>query len=248
MKINEIASIRKADYLGGQAFLNYVNNNMENSRPLYAGSKIQYIMRPGHFHKAAIYLIDTANSNIIVGKLILGKTYFPTKEHKSWAQHDQAGTVEAVTVHEDYRNQGLAKAMYRIALLPPPYGAGAIVVSGSEQTPDGRMMWATLHDMDDIAVQGYLSINKKGLTADPIAYSSFHDPEIKIMVEKLSDAIANLNGQYMGEKHDQYVFVFPVTVHNREIAALGRDIKIYKEFEEPFTYVGLVARYIGSAA
>jgi len=82
----------------------------------------------------------------LIGELVLGKSYkFPLKN---------ALYVEFITIDEDYRGMGLAKALYDIVLsiLKRP------IIAGSSQTPGGRSNWVSLSKIPGVEVKGYFYV------------------------------------------------------------------------------------------
>ena len=87
----------------------------------------------------------------LVGELTLGKAYdFPLRN---------AVKVGVITVDEDYRGMGLAKALYGIVLtiMKRP------LVAGSSQTPGGRRNWLSLSQIPGVEMKGYFGIDSSDL-------------------------------------------------------------------------------------
>jgi len=72
--------------------------------------------------------------------------------------------VGVITVDEDYRGQGIARALYTIALK----NLGRTLVAGWGQTPGGRRNWVSLANMPGVQVRGFLSIEDWDLNTNRI--------------------------------------------------------------------------------
>ena len=80
-----------------------------------------------------------------IGQLTLSKAKLPL---------EGALKVETITVDENYRGRGLAKALYGIVLsiMRRP------LVSGESQTPGGRKNWVSLSQISGVEMHGYVAI------------------------------------------------------------------------------------------
>lgn len=102
--------------------------------------------------------------------------------------------VGTITVDEDYRGGGIAKALYGIVLtiMKRP------LLAGSSQTPGGRRNWMSLSQIPGVEMKGYLRIDD-----DSFEYSS-GDRQIDTIMGKLG-------GQYIGKNNNNiHYFAFDV--------------------------------------
>lgn len=131
----------------------------------------------------------------LVGKLSVSYVRgFPLKN---------AVQVDTITVDEDYRGIGLAKALYGIVLtiLKRP------LVSGSSQTPGGRRNWVSLASIPGVQMKGYIELEDDALDTDP----RISNPRYAKQAEKNIDTImGKLGGQYIGSRFDSDFFAFDV--------------------------------------
>jgi GNAT superfamily N-acetyltransferase len=114
--------------------------------------------------------------------------------------------VETITVDEDYRGRGLAKALYGIVLsiMRRP------LLAGKSQTPGGRRNWASLSQIPGVEVNGYVAIDDYDL--DPANDPS---PLGKKQSEAMIDTLmGRLGAEYIGAdtrgRTSQRFFAFPV--------------------------------------
>jgi ribosomal protein S18 acetylase RimI-like enzyme len=141
----------------------------------------------------------------LIGELQVSKPYnFPLKN---------ALQVGVITVDEDYRGMGLAKALYGIVLtiMKRP------LVAGSSQTPGGRRNWLSLSQIPGVQMKGYFGIDELDLrTVDVNKIDKrWEDPSyIKYrnkQAEKTIDTImGQLGGQYIGKSGHEVFFAFDV--------------------------------------
>ncbi len=122
----------------------------------------------------------------------------------------QVGTI---TVDEDYRGMGLAKALYGIVLtiMRRP------LLAGSSQTPGGRKNWLSLSQIPGVEMKGYFKVADYDLeTRDTSDVSNARDKrwavsQNKHAEQKIDTIMGELGGQYIGQNRwgDHY-FAFDV--------------------------------------
>ena len=121
--------------------------------------------------------------------------------------------VGTITVHEDYRGMGLAKALYGIVLtiMKRP------LLAGSSQTPGGRRNWMSLSQIPGVEMKGYLKIDDYDLeTRDTSDVSSARDKrwavsQNKQAEQRIDTIMGQLGGQYIGKTRSGYhYFAFDV--------------------------------------
>ncbi len=142
----------------------------------------------------------------LVGKLEVEAAEFPLKG---------AVQVGVITVDEDYRGMGIAKALYGIVLtvMRRP------LVAGSSQTPGGRRNWASLSQIPGVQMKGYVRLDEEDLETDP--YDS--DPRWAKRAEQNIDVImGQLGGQYIGSEPGDYYFAFDVQPNTT-----GKELQAY---------------------
>lgn len=93
--------------------------------------------------------------------------------------------VHSITVDEDYRGQGLAKALYGIVLsiMRRP------LIAGDAQTPGGRRNWVSLASIPGAEVRGWVALSSQGQ----------------------HDNVDRIGGQFIGQKGDLRFFSFDLT-------------------------------------
>ena len=154
----------------------------------------------------------------LIGELYLHKAYkFPFKN---------AVQVGTITVDEDYRGIGLAKALYGIVLtiMKRP------LVAGSSQTPGGRRNWVSLSQIPGVEMKGYFAVDEGDLeTRDTKNLGRFDDPSyVKYknkQAEKTIDTImGQLGGQFIGKDKasERLFFAFDVNPDTT-----GKELKAY---------------------
>lgn len=159
-------------------------------------SRIQDIQKRNERLKASF---DQAPGKLI-GELNLHKPYnFPIKNAL------QVGTI---TVDEDYRGVGLARALYGIVLtiMKRP------LVAGDSQTPGGRRNWVSLSQIPGVETKGYFSVDNDDLkTIDTKNLGRLDDPSYvryqNKRAEKTIDTVmGKLGGQYIGKGASNKLF------------------------------------------
>lgn len=140
----------------------------------------------------------------LVGKLTVNglRGNFPLKG---------AVQVGTITVDEDYRGAGLAKALYGIVLtiMKRP------LVAGSSQTPGGRRNWMSLSQIPGVETKGYMRIDDYDLeTRDTSSYNArdrrWGDSQNKQAEKSIDTIMGKLGGEYIGKVNGEHYFAFDV--------------------------------------
>lgn len=232
----EIERLSRQDYTGGKSSL-YAGRGRKQYRPLPGGSGLLYTIEAGGRYDGPMVKLWTPVTDQpepqrdsyeyadefrqryqtwqrqksrgqfppqIIAVLNLENTQFPLPG---------ALQVGSITVDEDYRGQGLAKALYGIVLsiMRRP------LVAGSSQTPGGRRNWVSLSQIPGVTIQGYVAIA---------------DDRIETYTDEI---MTRLGGNYLGhmpQQHKHY-WNFPVQTNRtgQELEALVKSqlAKIYNE-------------------
>ena len=165
----------------------------------------------------------------LIGKLLVSRLgWFPLRG---------AVQVEVITVDEDYRGQGIAKALYGIVLtimkLP--------LVAGDSQTPGGRINWVSLASIPGVVMKGYAGLQNYELAPNM--------PSQDKQAEKNIDTImGQLGGDYIGQSPaGRHIFAFDVQPNTtgKELEAYVKTnmSKIYGDTE---FHAGLYATWSGA--
>lgn len=131
--------------------------------------------------------------------------------------------VGTITVDEDYRGGGVAKALYGIVLtiMKRP------LIAGSSQTPGGRRNWMSLSQIPGVQMKGYLKIND-----DSFNYRSGN--------REIDTIMGKLGGQYIG-KNDRGIHYFAFDVRpnttKQELQAYV-DTKLSKVYSSDYSSGG----------
>jgi GNAT superfamily N-acetyltransferase len=170
-----------------------------------------------------------ARQSQLIGKLTL--------EHVDAFPMPGAVQVGTITVDEDYRGLGIAKALYGIVLtiMKRP------LLAGSSQTPGGRRNWLSLSQIPGVEVRGWLRIDDDDL--DPRQVSG--------AAKNIDTLMGRLGAQYLGKgayRGDQF-FSFDVqpgrTGKELEAAVKTQLSQVYNENYGVTT--GLYAVWNGAA-
>ena len=154
----------------------------------------------------------------LIGELYLHKAYnFPFKN---------AVQVGTITVDEDYRGMGLAKALYGIVLtiMKRP------LVAGDSQTPGGRRNWVSLSQIPGVEMKGYFAVDEGDLeTRDTKNLGRFDDPSYvkyrnKQAAKTIDTIMGQLGGQFIGKDKasERLFFAFDVNPDTT-----GKELKAY---------------------
>lgn len=231
------------DKTGGKA--EYKEPPMNTERPLYYtrrewASRLEYIKQTNARRKADY---DNAPGKLIAELTLHSAGRFPLKD---------AVQVGTITVDEDYRGGGLAKALYGIVLtimkLP--------LVAGDSQTPGGRKNWMSLSQIPGVEMKGYFSIYPNDL--EFIDSDIGHDARDRRWIDnknaqaekKIDIIMGQLGGQYIGGDRNGHYFAFDVQpdTTKQELKAYvdTRLNKVYGGYDSS-SNTGLYAVWTGQA-
>ena len=150
----------------------------------------------------------------------------------------QVGTI---TVDEDYRGRGIAKALYGIVLTVMK----RVLIAGSSQTPGGRQNWASLSQIPGVEMKGYIEVEDYELITNP----QLKNKQAAQWAEQTIDTImGQLGGQYIGDAYGNHFFAFDV-----QPATTGQELQAYVDTKLSRVYTngyssdgaGLFARWVG---
>lgn len=250
MKINEIERLVPSDYSGGKSYL-YAGNSAKKFKELPGGSGLLYTIELGR-DGPTIKLWDQTSETVdakpkkdpyeftaefnarmkqwekrqrsgkklpqLIGKLTLEQPWrFPLKGAL------QVGTI---TVDEDYRGIGIAKALYGIVLtiMKKP------LIAGSSQTPGGRRNWVSLSQIPGVEMKGYIAVADYELNTDP---DSNYPQTIKRKEQDIDIIMGKLGGQYIGKSGESHYFAFDVQPN-----ATGKELEAFVKQKTASVYGG----------
>lgn len=201
-------------------------------------SRVEYIQQRDARRKAEF---DRAPGKLI-GELRVEQPYrFPLKN---------ALQVNVITVDEDYRGVGLAKALYGIVLtiMKRP------LLAGSSQTPGGRRNWVSLSQIPGVQMKGYFSMDDVDLMPintsklnpkwDDVAWAKRNNKQVDKNIDTI---MGKLGGQSLGRTGGKEFFAFDVKPDTT-----GQELKSYVDTNLTKVYsnnynsnVGLYAVWTG---
>ena len=173
----------------------------------------------------------------LIGRLLLSNfNSFPIKG---------AVQVDIITVDEDYRGRGIAKALYGIVLtiMKRP------LIAGSSQTPGGRKNWVSLANIPGVQIKGYFAMDDDDINPAAAAdRSRFGDTTPAGANKNIDIIMGQLGGQFIGKSRYGYTYfsfdVKPDTTKNELTAAVKTKLStVYNGSSD----VGLYAVWTGQA-
>ena len=193
--LTEIAAIPAYEFVGGKAELERDDyRNPKKLTPLPGGSGFAYSIE-----NDTIIIVDTKrNAEQAIAYLDLASVGIPISGRPL--------QVQSITVDEDYRGQGLAKALYGIVLAIMKRS----LVSGTSQTPGGRRNWLSLASIPGVEVKGLVRLPTRDTD------TSIGDPKsgYNKYVEKTIDRVMELGGQLVGKNKYASYWTFDVEPGN----------------------------------
>ena len=120
----------------------------------------------------------------LIGKLsVEGDSSFPLR---------RAVQVNTITVDEDYRGAGIAKALYGIVLtiLKRP------LLAGTSQTPGGRRNWVSLAGIPGVEMKGWVALDETELDASERGWGRASPAKVNKTIDTI---MGELGGQHLGK-------------------------------------------------
>lgn len=150
--------------------------------------------------------------------------------------------VDTITVDEDYRGGGIAKALYGIVLtiMKRP------LLAGSSQTPGGRKNWVSLASIPGVQMKGYISFDEDDLDTRPSPYSMTTPAKANKNIDTI---MGELGGQHIGRGRygdDYFAFDVKPNTTGTELEAYV-DTKLSKVYGNYNSSTGLYAIWTGQA-
>jgi GNAT superfamily N-acetyltransferase len=121
--------------------------------------------------------------------------------------------VGTITVDEDYRGGGIAKALYGVVLtiMKRP------LLAGTSQTPGGRRNWVSLSQVPGVQMKGYVTVDDDDLrTRNPSDPDRFNNKrqiasQNKAAENRIDTIMGKLGGEYIGQNsYGEHYFAFDV--------------------------------------
>jgi len=196
--LSEIAAMPAHQFAGGKDMLGmYQKPAKKNLKPLPGGTDLQYaIVKGTHFYGTIVQIVDPGMPGItrpqVVAVLNLDSSSLPNTVQ-----------VGSITVDEDYRGRGLARALYGIVLTIMQKN----LVSGSSQTPGGRRNWMSLASIPGVEVEGLVRIPNQIFDLERTATVS---PQWRKYADRTMDQIMELGGQFYHKDNNSTYWLFDV--------------------------------------
>ena len=226
--LTEIEAIAGWQYNGGKETLKgFTDIDPEAVKPLPGGSGFGYAVENAGYLTRILITDPLKGATDAIAVLELNNSGLPIP--------GKPLEVETITVDEDYRGKGLAKALYGIVLtiMKRP------ILAGSAQTPGGRRNWMSLASIPGVEVKGVIQISNNQLDTTMAQPGSKHAKNI----EKNIDQIMHLGGQFIGQDKYASYWAFDVVAGNGQLQPYVKNSlsKIYG-YDAPTT---LIARWTG---
>jgi GNAT superfamily N-acetyltransferase len=242
--LTEIERLHKYDFLGGKDYIKGTTEKFKNIKPLPGGSGFYY-----HVGKESMYggidisILDKSGKEGIGYLSLIKSNSFPILNSYS---------VHTITVDEDYRNQGIGKALYGIALTI----LKVTLLAGVSQTPGGRKNWLSLANIPGVDIKGYVVLDDVDIKTDRETDKKLHDNsdierinrQTAKAEERINLLMGKLGGQYLGKTPGNEVYftfdVVPGTSELQPAVKTALSKLYYSEYDMNY-HTGLYAQWSG---
>ena len=206
--LNEIEQISQRFFTGGKDELaRYKAPSKKQLRPLPGGTDLMYSIS-NDSHGSYVTIVDPGMPGItrptVVASLSLVPGVLPDSVQ-----------VGMITVDEDYRGRGLARALYGIVLTIMK----KTLISGSSQTPGGRRNWLSLASIPGVEVKGLVALSNRDTD------TTVGDPKSRYnkYVEKTIDRVMELGGQFVSKDKNYNYWAFDVVPGKGQLQPVVRN-------------------------
>lgn len=258
--ITEIEKLEKNDYTGGKSELKYVDAPTKKKvLPLPGGSGLQYAIT-GNKYSNTIIILDPAAKSEKPLKDYWENTAEYNKRIKQWEKSGikaqivaklsvynnkipgipDAVKVGAITVDEDYRGIGLAKALYGIVLTIMK----KTLIAGGEQTPGGRRNWLSIANIPGVEVKGFVQIDNDDVNFDPRNDGILYGSTAK-QVDKNHDKLMHMGGQFIGKDEYSEYWGFDLIPGKNELRQF-KNLGINVLYDKGQAATGMYAKWVGN--
>jgi len=189
--LTEIENMKQSHFRGGKDTLDrFSTPGKKHLRALPGGSGLMYsITYDSYVHILDPGIPGTTKPSIVAG-LYLGKGVIPDSVQ-----------VGSITVDENYRGRGLARALYGIVLTIMK----KTLISGDSQTPGGRRNWLSLASIPGVEIKGLLDLANSQLDKSR-------------QVDNTIDQLMQLGGQFVARDNNYTYWAFDVVPGNGQLA------------------------------
>jgi len=193
--LTEIEHMKQSHFTGGKDMLgSFQKPGKKHLKPLPGGTDLMYSVTKDNYG-SYVYIVDPG---------VPGMTKHSIVASLSLIDSDLPNTfqVGSITVDEDYRGRGLARALYGIVLTIMRKN----LVSGSSQTPGGRRNWLSLASIPGVEVKGLVTLSNRDTN------TTVGDPKSRYnkYVEKTIDRVMELGGQFVSKGKNYNYWAFDV--------------------------------------
>jgi len=191
--LTEIENFPQDHFRGGKDSLyNYSTPGKKHLRALPGGTDLMYSIT-STVDGTDVHIVDpgipgTTKPSIVAG-LSLYQGVIPDSVQ-----------VGSITVDEDYRGRGLARALYGIVLTIMK----KTLISGSSQTPGGRRNWLSLASIPGVEIKGLLDL------------ADFQLDKSR-QVDNTIDQLMQLGGQFVAKNNNYTYWAFDVVPGNGQL-------------------------------
>ena len=251
MKINEIDKIYGSDYSGEDDFQwspEQVKNMSRGAKPLPGTGYYWTTTRTdGAFF---IVIIDPAypdedefddDEDEYAPKISPGVIAFLMIEQTINIGKIKIMEVNAIATRKQYRGQGLASALYLIAMRQ----LNCWIRSGGSQTPAGRRAWVRLNQIPGVQVEGLIEVEDDAF--DDYTADKLIDNLMQVGFNNIGEERADWRASSPGRMN--HFFTFPVRRGKGELVNAIRKAKFntYGNRNVPWNDdVSLVAHWVGN--
>ena len=194
--LTEIENFPAYQFVGGKSMLDKRRLPAKrNLQPLLGGTNLLYAVDQDRHGQRVVIVepgVPTVSNPQVVAALYLDTVdYLPNTVQ-----------VTSITVDEDYRGRGLAKALYGIVFTKMRKN----LLSGDAQTPGGKRNWMSLVNMPGVQVKGLVRIDNDIFDLNRNRVSSNYQKYI----DQTIDQIMELGGQFFHKDNDFSYWLFDV--------------------------------------
>lgn len=193
----EIENIPAYVFTGGKDILDtHELPAKKKLRPLPGGTDLLYAVDQDN-HGQRVSIVDPGMPGVTQPQVVAVLHLDPVHYLPNTVQ------VGSITVDEDYRGRGLARALYGIVFTVMRKN----LLSGDSQTPGGRKNWLGLAAIPGVEVHGLVRIPHQVFDMNKTAVNS---PQAQKYADRVMDQIMELGGQFFSKNNNSTYWLFDV--------------------------------------
>ena len=229
-QLSEVERIPRGSFLGGDDDISeyrrdFVSDWKSYLRPLSKNNHYKFFIQIGKQGPVKTKIESDIMIGILHGSRLIG--YLMLDVPYAFPKQARDLQVNTITVSEDYRGRGIARALYGIVLSKMKNS----LISGSSQTPGGRKNWVGMSKIPGVSMWGYCSILNPENSDQWNKMTAARKHEYSKSLTGIRKKLDSTDAEYIGSVDSLDYFIFSVESNAAETEMTNSILKIYQPFD-----------------